>query len=502
MTVLLLLHIIDRPQYYPMHCAKLARNTIANCSFIGKKRERTPDTPEIPSQGERLPDFNTKLNLLLKKNHASQSIRSKRLYRDKPTRGFRPKTFHSQNGMGLQKIESFLEDIFSCGGCNFDVSTAQDIHNKANAKTGRRYSNSSKHSQHRSIGNHLPLQQYDFYPRKQQPHCHSASKMIACDDDIGENSVLNETGTTHPDSFLLNESLLSISSRSIGYSDRPPLQILEEPPLRLQEPPRKTKPIMVPTERIVGTWPPVVSKTIPPREGQQPNRMQPPNPSLPPLLLSPLIREEQDQQLPQPLIPARPPEIRRLTLDDAPMMRQPDGRAENEFERTRPQHDSCYDEEDGDILPRVPVYRSRSLDFLCATRKWSWRRKRKEDHYNHIYGDPYAHYHVRYYEEENPQTHVLDMLSDLNETYMSLWYPVESCSRYGFIRRCGSYKQQESEAFRRLASPLRVDGPKLVRRRGDNLPLFNHGTFRTNFFVELLHYRIVSHVWKFWNGGE
>ena len=37
--------------------------------------------------------FQYKTEHCLKKNHASQSIRSKRLYRNKPTRGFRPKPF-------------------------------------------------------------------------------------------------------------------------------------------------------------------------------------------------------------------------------------------------------------------------------------------------------------------------------------------------------------------------------------------------------------------------
>lgn len=60
-------------------------------------------------------------------------------------------------------------------------------------------------------------------------------------------------------------------------------------------------------------------------------------------------------------------------------------------------------------------------------------------------------------------------------------YPVESCSRYGFIRCCGSYKTESCLSTR-----------KRVRRRGDNMPLCNHGTFSSNFFVELQYYNTES----------
>jgi len=191
--------------------------------------------------------------------------------------------------------------------------------------------------------------------------------MIACDEDDDNdndndtNSFLNETGSTHPDSFFLDESSLSLSN-SIVFDEaripRVPLQQLQEPTNLRPE----RKPIMAPTETVVGIWPPAVSvsvsATVSAKDDMSMTQEQRED-QVRRLLHPPLLKKEQDQSLPFPI---RPPKIRRLTRNDALSIvtqRPPSPPPRQRFGYHPPCHDSTTD----------TVYRSRSLDFLFPSKR-------------------------------------------------------------------------------------------------------------------------------------
>jgi hypothetical protein len=224
--------------------------------------------------------------------------------------------------MGFQKIESFFFDIFGCGGgCNIVAPT------RSADAPGRSYAslrpidsvqqNEYYRSQSRTNANANGCIALGGRSKKSQHrkensrNCSSKEIMIACDEDDDDNSFLNETGTTHPDSFFLDESCSSLSS-SIVFDEsripRVPLQALQDPPKLRPE----RKLIMIPTETVVGIWPPVVPVTVTVRAKAE--RMQEQREQLRRLQNPPPPKKEQEPPLPFPI---RPPKIRRLTLDDA-----------------------------------------------------------------------------------------------------------------------------------------------------------------------------------------
>lgn len=103
-----------------------------------------------------------------------------------------------------------------------------------------------------------------------------------------------------------------------------------------------------------------------------------------------------------PPIPVRPPKIKRLKLDDALVTGHNRTEQYHDYEPTR----------DANGLPRVPqsVCRSRSLDFLFSSNRHP-KRDTQGNHRNH---------HLRYDEEERARHQLLEMLSDLNETYTTI----------------------------------------------------------------------------------
>ena len=331
------------------------------------------------------------------------------------------------NGMGLQKIESFFSDIFGCGGCNFPVAPKKRT---SDASAGRSYSNS------RPLDS--ALQQHEFYksrnnnlannnqvkarnlcgggpPEVKKDHLRwnytSKQVMIACDEEDAENSFLNDTASTQPESFLLDDSCLSLPS-TISFHER---TIPRGPLLTVQEPPRllpERKVPMVPTETVVGVWPPVLSsrgkaKTRHVDLHQQQRQYAMHRVELP---LPSFTLNDEDEVIPP--IPVRPPRIKRLKLDDALVTCHNRTEQFHDYEPTR----------DANGLPCVPqsVCRSRSLDFLFSSNRHP-KRDTQGNHYhrNHHLRSSDRSW-VRYDEEERARHQLLEMLSDLNETYTTL----------------------------------------------------------------------------------
>jgi hypothetical protein len=301
--------------------------------------------------------------------------------------------------MGFQKIESFFFDIFGCGGgCNIVAPT------RSADAPGRSYAslrpidsvqqNEYYRSQSRTNANANGCIALGGRSKKSQHrkensrNCSSKEIMIACDEDDDDNSFLNETGTTHPDSFFLDESCSSLSS-SIVFDEsripRVPLQALQDPPKLRPE----RKLIMIPTETVVGIWPPVVPVTVTVRAKAE--RMQEQREQLRRLQNPPPPKKEQEPPLPFPI---RPPKIRRLTLDDALSIaryplnshQQPPSPPRQRFGNHPPCHDSTTAMAPSRQVPAggysnttsnvngVPLAfdtlcRSRSLDFLFPSKR-------------------------------------------------------------------------------------------------------------------------------------
>jgi len=372
---------------------------------------------------------------------------------------------HKSDMNGFETIESFFSDIFSCGACDkHDTSSESAI----------------DQSYVRALRPIELIQQNGFYRKhtikKNQEHQRNHnSNMIACDSDDDdypweqprkppssfsremdeniENSFLNDTGTTFPDSFLLDadDSFAVASCSSSKVCDLPnnsasdlrlPLQPLppslefdhchattHNPSHPWKQYKRKkddgSYSIMVPTETNVNVWPPIVPQTHkPPQSKAQMQQDALPHDQSPPQS-DPKKQKQQhndsmnpdDNNQEVPIAPIRPPKIKRLTLDFS----IPDSVTEER------------------LSSHSLSQRSRSLDFLCTSVNSQGRRKsrrtntaRQEQHLEECLVVPDYGYQVsnnnnndscnRGCEVENTRQQLLEMLSDIPQesSFLSL----------------------------------------------------------------------------------
>ena len=310
--------------------------------------------------------------------------------------------------MGLQAIESFLSGVFNCTGarqsssslCRPFASVPMGYNNKRNVDNNHRNSNKASsfstsslcyvgnadsihhegNNNHDSIRNNQDTKSWNNNNAQQ-------GQMMARRDKENDHSVLNETGTTHQDSFF-DESCSSLSGSNIGIDNGSGIaRIPSSQPRRQEQPKQQLRLEQQEKIRMMVSTPRITTVVMS-------------NSNCPPVMPLPvdadLLQQQQEQQKLLLLLPIPPPEIRRVSLEDAvavtAQQRQYQSSQRSHLRHHRHNHtamthqrtmlvvgnnaaannDCCHSRRMYDIngLPMAipePFSRNRSLDFLFSS---------------------------------------------------------------------------------------------------------------------------------------
>ena len=231
---------------------------------------------------------------------------------------------------GFQKLESFFSGIFGCGRDCHQFARGDDNGSTTTATATVATTRSSSDS-HGSNCLHIFSLEAEFnlgYPHGKPTdhgdsnHHHNTNESYS--------SILDETATTQLDSFLLDDSISSSSTNGsflLSQAQHQNQQHVGNRQASILQ--RRTEPIMIPTETVVGTWPPLPQShcgklrmtqqqqqawLTQERHGQQEIEQQRHGQGQQQTKKAPTEHENGDPPIPFPI---RPPKIRRLTLDDA-----------------------------------------------------------------------------------------------------------------------------------------------------------------------------------------